>query len=161
MKKVVIYYSLTENTEYVAKKIAQITGADLLKVEPAKDYPQKGPLKYFLGGMHATRDINPELKPYDFDSSQYDTIIFASPVWASKVTPPLKSFVEQNKENLKGKNFALYTGYRGNGAVKAAENFANFLGIEKFEKHLILTDPLQWSSPKKEAKIEEFCKSLM
>ena len=161
MKKVVIYFSMTENTAYVAKKIAQLTGADLLSVEPVKNYPKKGPLKYFFGGMHAARGINPELKPYDFDSSLYDTVIFASPVWASQVAPPVKSFVEQNKENLKGKKFALYTGYRGNGAVKAAENFAKFLGIEKFEKHLFLTDPLQWASPKKEAKIEEFCKSLI
>lgn len=159
MKKVVIYFSMTENTAYVAKKIAQLTGADLLSVEPVKNYPKKGPLKYFFGGMHATRGINPELKPYDFDSSLYDTVIFASPVWASQVAPPVKSFVEQNKENLKGKKFALYTGYRGNGAVKAAENFAKFLGIEKFEKHLFLTDPLQWASPKKEAKLKNSAKA--
>ena len=42
MKKVVIYFSMTENTAYVAKKIAQLTGADLLSVEPVKNYPKRG-----------------------------------------------------------------------------------------------------------------------
>lgn len=53
MKSLVIYFSRTGenymedgirninegNTEIVAKKISEITGADLFKVEPVKEYP--------------------------------------------------------------------------------------------------------------------------
>ena len=38
-KSLVLYYSLTGTTERVARQIQQETGADILKVEPVKEYP--------------------------------------------------------------------------------------------------------------------------
>ena len=39
MKILIVYYSLEGNTKYVAEKIAEQTGADLLCLEPEKAYP--------------------------------------------------------------------------------------------------------------------------
>ena len=42
MKTLVVYYSLEGNTEYVAEKIREALGADLLKLVPKKAYHDKG-----------------------------------------------------------------------------------------------------------------------
>ena len=38
MKTLIVYYSYTNNTEKVAKKIAELKKYDILKLEPLIDY---------------------------------------------------------------------------------------------------------------------------
>ncbi len=45
MKKLIVYYSMLGNTEYAANKIAEATGADVLRIAPDKAYPDKGAKK--------------------------------------------------------------------------------------------------------------------
>lgn len=47
MKTAIVYYSMGGNTEFAAKKIADKIGADLIRIEPEKAYPDKG-FKKFL-----------------------------------------------------------------------------------------------------------------
>ena len=109
------------NTEYAAEKAAELLGADLLRIEPEKAYPDKGFKKFFWGGKSAVMGDKPTLVPYEFDAGKYDRIIFATPVWAGTFTPPIRTFITENAEALKGKRFALITCYSGGGAEKAAE----------------------------------------
>ena len=39
MRKVVLYFSEFGNTESIAKRIAEKTGADICKIEPVEPYP--------------------------------------------------------------------------------------------------------------------------
>ena len=160
MKNIIVYYSMSGNTEYAADLIAENTGADLLRIEPEKAYPDKGFRKFFWGGKSAVMGDKPKLVPYEFDADKYDRIIFGTPVWASTFTPPIRSFITENAEKIKGKRFALLTCYSGGGADKAAEKFKKALGIDSFDAHLILTDPKD--KPKEEDKksICEFCEKL-
>ena len=50
MKALIVYYSMSGNTEAVAKAIGREIHADLLSLEPEKDYPSRGFKKYFWGG---------------------------------------------------------------------------------------------------------------
>ena len=47
MNKIVIYYSMLGNTDYVAERIRKETGADLLRISPEKAYPDKGFRKFY------------------------------------------------------------------------------------------------------------------
>ena len=76
MKALIVYYSMSGNTEAVAKAIGREIHADLLSLEPEKDYPSSGFKKYFWGGKSAVMAEKPKLKPYQFDANKYDTIIF-------------------------------------------------------------------------------------
>ena len=62
MKTLVVYYSLEGNTEYVAEKIREAVGADLLKLVPKKAYHDKGLAKFFWGGKSAVMAEKPELE---------------------------------------------------------------------------------------------------
>ena len=103
MKSLVVYYSMSGNCEMVAEKIKEIAGADVLRVEPEKTFPDSGFKKFFWGGKSAVMGDTPALKPYEFDASLYDTIVIGFPVWASRMAPPLKTFVADNAGALKGK----------------------------------------------------------
>ena len=148
------------NTEYAANMIAENTGADTLRIEPEKAYPDKGFKKFFWGGISAVMGDKPKILPYEFDAGKYDRIIFGTPVWASTFTPPLRTFIAENGEALKGKRFALITCYSGGGADKAAEKLKKELGIDSFDAELVLTDPKD--KPKEEDKksILEFYEKL-
>jgi len=39
MKTIIVYYSLEGNTDYAANKIASELGADILRIDPVKNYP--------------------------------------------------------------------------------------------------------------------------
>ena len=160
MAEIVVYYSLEGSTEIVAKEIAAALNCDLLRIETIKKYASKGFMKFVHGGRDVFMKKKPALKPYEFDASKYDTIIFATPVWASNFVPALKTFIDAHKDALKGKHFNLYTGFLGGGADIAAEKLAEYLEIDGFENHLVLIDPLKKPSDENKEKIEEFCKKI-
>lgn len=158
MKKAIVYYSMLGNTDYVAQYIAKEIGADLIRLRPKKEYPNKGVQKFLWGGKSAVMGDTPELEEYDFEGDEYDYIIFGTPVWASCFTPPIRTFIKENKEKLKGKKFATFICFSGGGADKAIDKLKNYLEIESFEETLILIDPKDKKSDDKDKEIEEFCK---
>lgn len=160
MKKAVVYYSMSGNTEYVAKKVSEKIGADLIKIEPEETYPDKGFKKYFWGGKSAIMGDKPKLKPYEFNSLDYDLIVFGTPIWASNITPPIRSFVDENINNIQDKRIAIFACYSGGGAEKAIEKFKKEIQINELEAKLILIDPKDKESPENLKKIEQFCDDL-
>lgn len=160
MKKAIVYYSMSGNTNYVAKYISNKIDADLIKIEPKKEYPNKGIKKFLWGGKSAVMGETPELEKYEFDSDKYDYIIFGTPVWASSFTPPIRTFIKENKEKLNGKKLAVFICYMGGGADKAIEKLKQYLEISEFDAELILIDPKDKKSIEKDKKIEEFCEKV-
>lgn len=159
MKTAIVYYSMSGNTKMVAEIIAKELSADLIEIKPVKDYPDKGARKFIWGGMKAVMGEKPQLNPYEFNGD-YDRIIFATPVWASSFTPPIRTFIDENRAALKGKRFSVCVCYAGGGAEKAIDKLAKFLGIEHFDAQLILVDPKDQPSQENEEKIQAFCGKL-
>ena len=160
MKKAIVYYSMSGNTDYVAKCISENIDVDLIKIEPKKKYPSKGITKFFWGGKSVLMGETPKLQEYEFDESKYDFIIFGSPVWASRIIPPIKSFIKANKNKLDNKKFAAFICYSGSGAKNAIEKLKKYLEIDKFDAELMLIDPKYKKSDDKDREIVEFCKQL-
>ncbi len=158
MKTIVVYYSLEGNTDLAAKKIAEKTGADLLRLEPVKAYPDSGFRIFFWGGKSAVMAETPALQPYAFDPAAYDRIVFGSPVWAGNMAPPLRTFIKDN--DLTGKRFAAFACESGSGAEKAFAKMKAALGVDVFDAELILIDPKTKPNDDNEAKIDAFCAGL-
>ena len=141
MKTAVVYYSMSGNVKNTAEKIAEKLSADLIELKPEKTYPDKGFKKFFWGGKSAVMGEKPKLLPYEFESEKYDRIIFGSPVWASNVVPPLRTFIEENRDNLKNKSISVFMCMSGSGGEKAIGKLKSFLGVEKFGITLVITYP--------------------
>ena len=157
MKTLIVYYSLEGNTGYAAKKIASGIGADTLEIRPVKGYPTGGFRKFLWGGKSAVMGETPKLKPYSFDADKYDSIILGFPNWASRPAPPIKSFVKEQKEKLKGKKISVFCCQAGNGAEKAFEKLKKDLEIDSFKAELVLIDPKLKKENFDEVKVKEFC----
>lgn len=160
MNTALVYYSMCGNTEFAAKQIAERTGAELIRIDPVKAYPSKGASKFIWGGKSAVMSEAPPLQPYEFDGSKYDRVIFGFPVWASRVTPPINSFIKENKQALEGKSFSVFVCQAGNGGEKCIDRLRKQLGIEKFRATAILIDPKDHPSDDNNEKIDRFCGKL-
>ena len=156
MKNLVVYYSLEGNTKSVAEKIKEKTGADLLCLVPKKAYSNKGFAKFLWGGKSAIMAERPELEKYDVNPAEYDRIVFGFPVWASNYTPPLRTFIEENKEALKGKKLAAFACQAGSGGEKALAKLAKSLDISTFEQSAVFIDPMAKRTDETDAKIDAF-----
>ena len=154
MKTAIVYYSLQGNIRYVAKKVADKTGADLIELIPVKAYPDKGMAKFIWGGSAVAFKKKPELEPYKFQASDYDLIILATPVWASGFVPPIRTFLEDN--DLSGKKIAVIASSAGGNSAKCISALKEASKTASFVAVLDLIDPKDKPSEEKEKKIADF-----
>ena len=148
---------MSGNTEYAAGRIADRLGADLLRLEPEKAYPDSGIRKFLWGGKSAVMAEEPRLKPYQFDAEAYDTVIFGFPVWAGNITPPIRTFISENE--MKAARYAAVACQGGAGAEKAFGKLRACLGHDLM-KTLVLIDPKDKPDPAKDRQIDAFCNAL-
>lgn len=106
MKTLIVYYSYTNNTEKVAKRIAELKKYDILKLEPLVDYSTD--YQTVVDEEEAKMDSEEivELKPINVDLNQYDRIILGTPVWWYTMAPVVRSFLSSN--NLNGKKVIAF-----------------------------------------------------
>lgn len=160
MKTLIVYYSLEGNTDYAARRIAEQTGAETLRLIPKKAYPDKGFRKFLWGGRSAVMAEQPGLEPYDVNWEAYDRIVFGFPVWASRFAPPIRTFILENTGRLKGMRMAAFACQGGSGAEKALEKLRRDLAVDAFDAEMILNDPMKRPSEQNEARIRDFCGRL-
>jgi len=156
MKTAIVFYSMNGNTAMVARKLAEGINADLIEIKPEKSYPDKGFKKFLWGGKSAVMAETPALIPYDFSAGKYDQIVFGFPVWAGNVTPPIRTFVQENKDVLKGKRIAAFACQSGTGGEKAFNKLLECLGRDKLTATMILNDPKDKPKTDTDQKIAEF-----
>ena len=154
----VLQYSMSGNTAYGADRIAEITGADLLRIEPEKAYPKIGFRKFLWGGKSAVMAETPSLEPYEFDGADYDCIIFGFPVWAGNIAPPIRTFIKEN--DLSGKHFAAFACQSGSGAERAFARLKSCLKTDRLEAELILIDPKDKPNGENDKRLKAFCSEI-
>ena len=115
------------------------------------------------GGKSAIMGEEPELQPYIFDPADYDRIILGTPVWASTMAPPVRTFIRQNAAGLKGKKISFLICCSGgvSGAEKTAERMCGLIGEADFGEALILIDPFEKRTAENDAKLNSFSSKII
>lgn len=152
MKRLVVYYSLSGNTEEAAKKIAEKLSADLLKLETEKAMPKSFAARILVGGGQVIRNYIPALKPIKKDVAAYDEIILGSPIWNSKGVPAINAFLQDKYAAAKvtALFFMSAGGDTRKGLAAITEKLPNL-------KHSVsLLDRKHKNSAENDAKIEQF-----
>ena len=152
MKRLVVYYSLSGNTEEAAKKIAGKLGADLLKLETKKRMPKGFAAQILVGGGQVMMNHIPELMPYSTNIEDYDEIVLGSPIWNGKGVPAVNAFLKDEKAAKKVT--ALFFLSAGGDTKKGLEAITKKL--PNLETTVSLLDKKQEGSRSNDAKIEEF-----
>ena len=156
MKTIVVYYSMSGNTDHAARAIAERLDAQLLRIEPEKAFPDSGFRKYFRGGKSAVMAETTALRPYEFCAEDLDRIVLGFPVWAGSIAPPLRTFLRDNAAALSGKRVAAFACQSGSGAEKAFSRLEGLLGSALFAR-LVLIDPLKRPRAENDEKLRLFC----
>ncbi len=96
-KTLVVYFSCTGTTETLAEYAAEILGADICEIVPAKPYTEED-LAYYTDGR-ADREQNdpkarPEISGEIENMDNYDTIILGYPIWHGQAPKIIYTFLE-------------------------------------------------------------------
>jgi flavodoxin len=95
-KVLILYYSWSEqaNTENAAKIIQGLTGADLIKVEPATPFPDlNSPDMIAWARGQREKQAWPEIKDIGVNPASYDFIFVGTPVWLGTVALPIETLL--------------------------------------------------------------------
>mgnify|MGYP003301705015 CR=1 FL=1 len=96
MKRIIVYYSLSGNTEESVKTIAEKIDCETLKIDTVKAMPKSFVARILVGGGQVAMNMIPELKPIDKDLSIYDEIFIGTPIWNSKGVPAINAFLSDD-----------------------------------------------------------------
>lgn len=94
----VAYFSVTGNTETVAQKIANVTGADIYEIVPAIEYTDAD-INYGDSDSRTSKEQNdssvrPEIQSETISLEGYDTIYIGYPIWWGEEPRIMDTFVE-------------------------------------------------------------------
>jgi len=123
MKTLIVFYSLTGNTEKIAQAIAEATAGEMLEIRLKKDLPAKGFMRFFWAGAQLVKKELPELLPMGIDLGNYDLMFLGTPVWGGNTVPPVRSFLLGAE--LRNKKIALFCAHGGDDPGQA------FVSLEK------------------------------
>lgn len=98
-KILLVYYSRSGKTKLAAEYLCSMINCESEELLDTKD--RKGILGFIKSGRDAMKGRMTSLNPLNYNPAEYDLVIIGTPVWASHICAPIRTFVEQNKNVLK------------------------------------------------------------
>ena len=95
MKICIIYHSETGNTRHVAQHLSSAFDSKLVEINDVASHSQL--TKFLVWCKMARGEELTKTEPESVDVSEYDLIVFGSPVWAFKPTPAIHTAIAQLK----------------------------------------------------------------
>ena len=131
MKCAVVYFSWSPagNTRFAAQTIAKKSGADIFEI--------KAETPYSSDFHQCCNEAKPEchgktlrpIKPIEgLDLAKYDLVFVGTPNWWGTMAPPVRTWVSQSKDALKGKKVCLFQTHGGGGMQRVGKEFAEVIG---------------------------------
>lgn len=119
----ILYFSMSGNTETVANYIHEEIGGDIVKLETVQTYPEDYDELVDYAREEQRDNTRPELETTIENIEQYDTIFLGYPNWWGDMPMPIYSFLDQY--DLSNKTIALFITHGGSGLSGTSANIAN------------------------------------
>ncbi len=126
MKTLVVYYSRTGTTKKVAEIIKGKLRCDIGEI--ISEANLSGIFGYIKCGFQSFSKKTPRIKKMMMDVNDYDTIIIGTPVWAGNMSSPIRTFLTQQKDNLR--NVAFFCTHSSTECGNTFNDMAGLLGKE-------------------------------
>jgi multimeric flavodoxin WrbA len=104
----VVYYSLTGNTERVAKDLARRLDADVENIHDKRH--RRGMLGGFFAALDAWRQVPAAIDTPRYDPSQYRIVLIGTPVWLGQMTPAVRAYLQRESSGFKAVGFFMTSG---------------------------------------------------
>lgn len=118
-KFLIPYFSHTGETEKVAKRIRDLTGGRLFKIDTVKNYSDSFPICALQAAKEKYDNARPELRNDIANIDEYTDIIIGYPAWAFSCPKAVLTFVESY--DLNDKNVYLFNTSKGSGSTGTLE----------------------------------------
>ena len=110
----VVYYSRIGNTRLMTEAIAQSLEADVEEIKDKKN--RMGAFSFIRSGYEAIFKKLVDIKVSGKNTGEYDLIIVGSPVWAGRLSSPVRTCMHLYGHGFK--NVAFFTTYEvSNGKI--------------------------------------------
>ena len=119
----ILYFSMSGNTETVANYIHEEIGGDIVKLETVQTYPEDYDELVDYAREEQRDNTRPELERAIENIEQYDTIFLGYPNWWGDMPMPIYSFLDQY--DLSNKTIAPFITHGGSGLSGTSANIAN------------------------------------
>ena len=129
MKTAVVYYSWSGNTRFAAETIAKMAGADIFEIKAETPYNSDfGKCCDEAKPECYGKTLRPIKSIAGLDLVQYDVVFVGTPNWWGTMAPPVRTWVTQSKDALKGKTVCLFQTHGGGGMQRVGKDFAEVIG---------------------------------
>ena len=125
------------NTQYVARLIAQRTGADTFRIEPAVPYTTAHAALVAQAREELRRNVRPTLKGA-VDLSKYDTVFLGYPIWWADLPMAVYTFLETN--DFAGKTVIPFVTHGGSRLAGTPDAIARALPGARVVKNALCLD---------------------
>ena len=126
-KTAFVYFSVSGNTERMAKNAAAAMGADVFEIQPVHKYTKED-LNWRNKKSLTTIECNdPKSRPAiknKIDISAYDTVVLCYPIWWSYAPKIIYTFVES--QNWSGKKIVALCTSGGSGLGRSGTDLAKY-----------------------------------
>lgn len=111
MRGLIVVYSRTGITKKLAEAINQSTGWEIAEIFDTTD--RSGALGYLKSGRDAMAKKPAKIKPLNQNLAEYDLVIVGTPIWAWTVSTPVRTFLEQYRQDCRRLAFFCTMGGSG------------------------------------------------
>ena len=123
MKTLIVYYSLTQNNEVLVKMLRTKLDCEVLKIETVR---KRTAFSIVLDNLFGRK---PAIRYHNTTIGNYDQLVLAGPIWMGKVATPLKTFLTQEKSNIKRYSLISVCGGLPGQADKLESELTSIVGL--------------------------------
>jgi flavodoxin len=155
VKTLVVYYSRTGKTRFVAEKVASELKADIEEVVDLRN--RSGRFGFLKAGYDATRGNETEIGETKKSPSDFDLIVVGTPVWNSRPSSAISTYLKRN--DFAGKKVAVFFTNEGMGEEKAVDRTKALISNGDLAGALVVSKVLE-NQEETESKISDWCNKL-
>ncbi|MGM0405427.1 MAG: flavodoxin family protein [Thermoplasmatota archaeon] len=129
MKILISFYSRTGTTRKAAEDIEDALIVQDVKVKTEEVIDKKdrdGKTGYVIAGKDAMMKKETEIEEVSYDPENFDMLIVGTPVWAGKMTPAIRTYMEKYKDEID--HAAFFCTHGGGGESKTFDDMKEIVG---------------------------------
>lgn len=146
MTILLVFYSRTGTTKQVANLISENLNCEYEEILDTKN--RLGFFGWLKSGKDAMMKKITVLKQIEKNPEKYDLVVIGTPIWASNMSTPIRTYIVENKEKFK--NIAFFCTEGGSGGKKCFERMAKLCNKEP-----VATLEIKTKEIKKETHLEK------
>ncbi|MFH0936417.1 MAG: flavodoxin [Candidatus Woesearchaeota archaeon] len=121
MKTLLVFYSRTGTTKKLAEEISKNLKCDLEEIFDTKN--RLGIIGYLKSGHDAMLKKFTKIEKTKKNPAKYDLVIIGTPIWVYNLCTPIRTYLYENRDNLK--KVAFFCTMGGSGAEKTFSDIEN------------------------------------